>query len=196
MLVTSETTKHKNSMKKNSKSNDPGRPQYEIKWPRAKFTFTDLEIENGVNPNTGKGKNCTTLTLRKGLKRDQAKRGHSVIVCLKDILAEPNSKSGLGRKQLVYARRSMAEKYANKTSAPRKAKADVPVNVSTAPVDATSQATVDYEAQKAALLAPTPAVTITPDPTPAPVAEVAPEPVTEAAPVAETAPVSAEPVTA
>lgn len=188
-------------MKKNSKSNGPGRPQYEIKWPRGKFTFTDLEIENGVNPKTGKGKNCTTLTLRKGLKRDQAKRGHSVIVCLKDILAEPNSKSGLGRKQLVYARRSMAEKYATAKSAPRKAKADVTVDVAntpTAPVDAVSQGTVDYEAQKAALLAPTPAVTITPDPTPAPVAEdaaPAPEAVAaETANVAETA--TAEPVTA
>ena len=188
-------------MKKNSKSNGPGRPQYEIKWPRGKFTFTDLEIENGVNPKTGKGKNCTTLTLRKGLKRDQAKRGHSVIVCLKDILAEPNSKSGLGRKQPVYARRSVAEKYATKTSAPRKAKADVTVNVSTtAPVDAVSQSTVDYEAQKAALLAPTPAVTITPEPvaeTPAP----APEAVAaETAAVAETAQAEVatapEPVTA
>lgn len=189
-------------MKKNSKSNGPGRPQYEIKWPRGKFTFTDLEIENGVNPKTGKCKNCTTLTLRKGLKRDHAKRGHSVIVCLKDILAEPNSKSGLGRKQLVYARRSMAEKYATAKSAPRKAKADVSVNVSTAPVDAVSQSTVDYEAQKAALLAPTPAVTITPDPTPAPVAETpAPEAVAaETAAVAETAQAEVatapEPVTA
>jgi hypothetical protein len=169
-------------MNKNSKSNGPGRPKYEIKWPRGKFTFTDLEIENGVNPKTGKGKNCTTLTLRKGLRRDQAKRNQSMIVCLKDILAEPNSKKGMGRKQLVYAPRSIADKCATqpsvprkaKTSTPRKAKTDVTVNVSNTPptpANAVSQSTLDYEAKKAALLAPTPAVTITSDPSPAPVAE-------------------------
>lgn len=173
-------------MKKNSKSNGPGRPRYSVKWPRGKFTFTDLEIENGVNPKSGKGKECTTLTLRKAVKRELGNRRSGAIVLVKDTLAEPNSKSGLGRKQLVYTRRPgvTAQKA---TAAPRKAKVtapDVTVNV--------SQATTDYEAQKAALLAPTPAVTITPDPTPAPEATPAPEPVAET--VAETA--QAEPTLA
>lgn len=191
-------------MNKNSKQikhDGPGRPHYVVRWPRGKFTFTDLEIENGVNPKTGKGKNCTTLTLRKALKRELSNRRSGAVVHLKDTLADPNSKSGLGRKQYVYTRRTGVT--ASKASAPRKAAAaaaaDVTVNV--------SQATQDYEAQKAALLAPIPVVTITPAPTPAPVApEVTPEaapvaadpaPTAEAtpAPVAETAPV-AEPVTA
>lgn len=166
-------------MKKNNKSKSksngpggPGRPQYEIKWPRGKFTFTDLEVENGVNPETGKGKNCTTLTLRKGLKRDLAKRSHSVIAQLDGVLAEPNSKSGKGRKQLVYIRRVKTD--AAKTHK-GKTKADVTVDISST-TDAVSQSTTDYEAQKAALLAPTPAVTITPEPTPATTAE---EPSTE-----------------
>lgn len=178
------TSKSTTSTAKVSKKG-PGRPQYQIKWPTGKFTFTDLEIENGVNPDTGKGKDCTTLTLRKGLKRDQGKRGYSLIVLLKGVLAEPNNKKGLGRKQLVYARRTVADKFVAKpakpatkevkTPAPRKAKkvsapkSDVTVDVATPqpePVEAVnevSQDTVDYEAQKAALLEPTPAVIITPD---------------------------------
>jgi hypothetical protein len=157
-------------MNKNKAQNrGPGRPQYQIKWPKGKFTFTDLETENGVNPNTGKGKECTTLTLRKGLKRDLAKRNRSEIVILKGVLAEPNSKNGLGRKQLVYARRVVADKFEAKAKsvapAKDKAKSKPAPEVSTAtPVDAVSKDTTDYEAQKAALLATTPAVTITPAP--------------------------------
>ena len=170
----------------------PGRPQYQMLIPSGKFTFTDLEIANGVNPKTGKGKRCTTLTLRKNLKKDMYildKKGeiartnpNSLIVLLKDILAEPDSKSGLGRKQLVYIRRSQLNRAGKSNSNARKSRkqaADVAVNVGV------SQATQDYEATKAALLAPdpVPAVTITPAP-----AVVETATATEAIPVA--APVS------
>lgn len=186
-------------MKKNSKAQNrgPGRPKYTPVIPRGKFTFTDLEEANGVNTKTGKGKNCTTLTLRKWLKRELSNRRSGAIVLLKDVLADPNSKSGLGRKQYVYTRR--AGVTAPKAAAPkatRKAKATADV----------SQSTQDYEATKAALLADTSVSVATPDPTPAPAPEATPEaapvaadpaPTAEATPepVAETAP-TAEPVTA
>lgn len=187
-------------MNKNSKQvkhNGPGRPRYEVKWPRGKFTFTDLEIENGVNPDTGRGKECTTLTLRKALKRELTNRRSGAVIHLKDALADPNSESGLGRKQYVYTRRTGVATA--KASAPHKAKSKAPADV--------SESTTKYEATKAALLADT-SVPVTSNPTPAPAPEVNPTP--EAAPVAvdpaptaeatpapaaETAP-TAEPVTA
>jgi hypothetical protein len=184
-----------------SQHRGPGRPRYIPLIPRGNFTFTDLETLNGVNPATGEGKNCTTLTLRKWLKRDMyitdktgkvIRTNHkSSVMLVKDTLAEPNGKNGLGRKQYVYTRRAgtpVAKASPAKASAPRKVKADVTVDVSTAPapVDAVSTETKDYEAQKAALLAP--AVTITPEPETAPVAEdpatPAPEPILDTAPVA------------
>lgn len=172
----------------NKNKNSVGRPKYEIKWPRGKFTFTDLEVENGVNPKTGKGKQCTTLTLRKGLKRELARRSHSVIVLLKDTFADPTSKKGLGRKQFVYQRRVVA-------------RAEKPVNESAPKAkDSVSKATKSYEALKAELLAPTPAVEITSPVAPieTPVAEVPPVDLTSDrsaklpdAPVAEVAPEAA-----
>jgi hypothetical protein len=148
-------------MKKQEKvSNGPGRPQYEIKWPRSKFTFTDLMIANEVDPKTGKGNLCSKLTLVKGLKRE-LKGNSSLIIKLKDVFAPPNSKNGLGRKQLVYSRRSMVRNPNNTKNE------EVTTDV--------SQDTKDYEAQKAALLAPSSeivmapeVVVITPEPIPAP----------------------------
>ena len=166
-------------MKKNNKSSGPGRPQYQIKWPSGKFTFADLAIENGVNPKTGKGKNCTKLTLRKGLQRDFVKGDQSVIVRLENTFAEPAG-SGIGRKQLVYMRRTQLEAKQAKDAL----KADVHVNVSTIPTeDAVSQSTADYEAQKAALLAPTPVMTIITPISDSPVdTALAPDPVAETVP--------------
>ena len=169
----------------------PGRPKYEPVIPKSRFTMTDLCEANGVNLKSGKGKNCSRLTLIKFIARDAKRKGHSLIVRLKDTVAEPNSKDGLGRKSFVYQMRSKHD--AAKT--PRKAKPAAPHVV--------TQTTVDYESQKAALLAPTPAVVITapaapvaPEtaPTPAPVAEVKAETETVTAPTAEvpaeTAPVA------
>jgi hypothetical protein len=171
-------------MNKNSKQNGPGRPKYIPSIPHGKFTFTDLEVENGVNPKTGKGKKCTTLTLRKWLKRELSNRRTGAVMLLKDTLAEPNGKSGLGRKQLVYTHRTGVA--APKASAPRKAK-------DTAPTADVSQSTKDYEATKNALLADTAVTIATPDPTPAPAPEVTPAPETTAEATPEAAPVAADP---
>jgi len=151
-------------MSKNAKTNKngrgPGRPSYVIKWPTGKFTFQDLEILNGVNPETGKGENCTKLTLRKGMAKDLALKGKSFIVKT-DETRKPDSESGLGRKSFVFVRRSklVAAKAAKK-------------------------------AAKTTVLAPVVTITSTPAPapTPAPVAE--PATTEAAPAVAETAPVA------
>jgi len=148
----------------------PGRPAYEVKWPTSKFTMADLMEKNGVNPKTGKGKFCTKLTLVKALARDHAKRGHSFIVKL-DETREPNSKSGLGRKTFVYIRRSKLDTL--KTASKSTASVNVGTKSTKTRAPKVTSTTADYEATKADLLAPVPAVTITPDPTPAPEAEPA-----------------------
>lgn len=158
------------------KNKGPGRPKYRPNIPKGKFTFTDFEIANGVNPKTGKGKDCTTLTLRKWLKEDLSKRGHSTIVHLKDTFAEPTSKAGLGRKQYVYQRRAgvsvKAVAHAPETPAAGKSKATkksrktakTPADtvIPVVEVNAISPETANYEAQKAELLAPV--VSIAPAP--------------------------------
>lgn len=88
----------------------PGRPRYAPKIPSGKFTFDRLCELNGVDTETGKGENCSALTLRKFLKRDMYTekgnpRNTSEIVLLKDEKREPDSEKGLGRKALVYIRR-------------------------------------------------------------------------------------------
>jgi len=138
-------------MKRNIKRG-PGRPMADITIPNKKFTFAELcEVNSHV----------TALTLRKFLKRDAARKGKSEVVLVKDETREPIAKkkanAGLGRKVFVYIRRSKAT--ALKTA--RKSNVSVPLSTKT---------TADYEAQKAALLAPTPApVADTTAPTPAPV---------------------------
>jgi len=171
-------SKNKNAKKTDKKG--PGRPSYQIKWPTGKFTFTDLMIANEVNPETGKGKFCTKLTLRKGIDKDmfhldkngnidKDKPRRDSLIVKTDETRPPES--GLGRNSFVYVRRSKLQSTKSTKS------------------KGTSKATVDYEAQKAALLAPVVDIT-PPEPvsTPDPVV-TAPEPVT-----AEVA-VTQEPVT-
>jgi hypothetical protein len=128
--------------KTNKSSNGPGRPAYQIKWPTGKFTFQDLEILNGVDPETGKGKVCTKLTLRKGLARDLALNSKSLIVKTKETRA-PDSESGLGRKSFVFIRRSKLQATKAKKSA-KAAEVLAPV-VTIAPVE-TPVETVAVEA--------------------------------------------------
>ena len=145
-----------------------GRPMATIKIPNRKFTFDDLKAENT---------HVTPLTLRKFIARDMfmcddngkpdrsRPRRNSSIVLVKDDLREPNSAKGLGRKCLVYSLRS-------KVSAVKTAK--------TPKVTATADTVSDYEAQKAALLAPEPTVTV-------PVVDITPA--TVEAPATSTLPV-------
>lgn len=161
----------KNTKTVKTEKRGPGRPAKQIKWPNGKFTFANLMVRNGVNLTTGKGSFCTKLTLNKALARDLALGKKSVIVRLAETR---KPKGGIGRSSFVYELR-------NKTAQAKPAKRNkTTVTVGT-----------DYEAQKAALLTPTPAVVIT-TPEPAPVTET-PAPVVEQAPVAET---TTDPVTA
>jgi len=164
----------------------PGRPQYTPIVPRGKFTFTDFEVINGVNPETGKGDMCTTLTLRKWLKRDLLDR-QSLVVHLRGVTAEPASKNGLGRKQYVYQRRSLA---GNKPTVKAPAKTDTATPEVIVDV---SQATKDYEAKKVELGIAVPAVTITPE-APAVETTLEPDPVAEA-PTPQASIVEVTPVT-
>lgn len=91
----------KNTKKTEKKYDRPGRPMYVPKFPeKDTFTFMDFLVSNGVNPKTGKGKNCTVLTLRKWLKRDKAKGDESTL-----ILVESQSTGKRGRKAHVYTLR-------------------------------------------------------------------------------------------
>lgn len=156
--------------------NSPGRPKYVPVIPKSRFTMTDFMVANGVNLETGKGKNCSKLTLIKFLARDAKRKGHSTVVRLKDITAEPNSKDGLGRKALVYQLRTKFEASKAKASAaPAKKVTDKAVKT----------AAENYETTKAAILAPvaeivpTPAAVVAetvPEPTPAPTAEATQSP--------------------
>lgn len=174
------------NMKRNIKRNGPGRPAYTPVIPKGKFTMNDLCEANGVSLKTGKGKLCSKLTLVKWLAKQLANR-RSGLVTKTDATAEPNSKDGLGRKSFVYIRRPGMSAKTLKTA-----------TKSTVSVKLAPQTTADYEATKAALLAPSPAPVTPTEPVTAPVAEVAPaaEPAPAAAPEV-TAPVAAtDPVTA
>jgi len=198
--------KSKNSKKNTAaviKHDHPGRPRYEMKFPRsAEWTFTQLMAVNGVDTDKGsktfgKGPNCTMLTLRKNLEADMYlhAEGKPCIskhrtrvnprsqVCLVDgVTAEPDSESGLGRRAALFRLRSVAAKDHSKDKAP-KAKAPRKAKVKAENVSET----IEAEAKKI-LAEPTVAVTITP---------AAPEtaPVIPTAPV-ETAPVAATPAPA
>jgi hypothetical protein len=149
------------NIKKNTNAKrGPGRPKYTPIIPKSRFTINDLCEANGVNLETGKGKLCSRLTLIKHIARDAKRNGKSEIVRLKDTVAQPNSENGLGRKSFVYQLRSKVT--AGKSTTKKTPKTANPT-------------TQTYEEQKAALLTPTPAVTIAPEPihvketTPAPV---------------------------
>lgn len=152
---------------KKTASRGPGRPRYVPTVPNKRFTFEELCEANGVNTETGKGKNCTMLTLRKFLKSEMFTdsgnpKPNSAIMLVKDETREPNSKKGLGRKCFVYAIR--------KGKSVKKAKRTASVNIGTStrkPKTAkVSTSTAKYEAAKLALTAPAPA------PVSAPAAEV------------------------
>jgi hypothetical protein len=172
LLIVTTTNKNKNKYMKTkvTKSYDhPGRPAYIPVVPRGRFTMNDLCEANGVNLKSGKGKNCSRLTLVKWVAKQLGNKRSGLIVKVKDETSEPNSKKGLGRKAFLYIRRAT---NGLKTAA----KSNVSVKMGT---------TADYEATKAALLGtPVTAVTVAPTPAPAPAAE----PVTETAPVAPAAP--------
>ena len=204
--------KNKTAMKnKNKKSADtntkrsPGRPKYTPVIPKSRFTVTDLCEANGVDLKTGKGERCSKLTLIKFLARDMyhrfesgknagkpnydKPRSNSTVVLLEDIVAEPNSEAGLGRKSYVYQLRSKFEaSNGNKAAAP---KAKTPAPRKSAPKKTVAEANKTYEATKAAILAPVVAIAPAPAPVPeAPKAEV-PAPVaavTPPAPVPEATP--------
>jgi hypothetical protein len=147
----------------------PGRPAYIPVIPRGRFTMNDLCEENGVNLKSGKGKNCSRLTLVKWVAKQLGNKRSGLIVKVKDETSEPNSKKGLGRKAFLYIRRVVA-KDGLKTAA----KSNVSVKM--------TPTTESYEATKAALLGtPAPAVTVA---APTPAAEPVTEPVS---PTAETA---------
>jgi hypothetical protein len=156
-------------MKSNKRS--AGRPKYEPIMPKGKFTINDFCESNGVNIKSGKGDKCSKLTLIKFLARDHKRGGKSVIVKLADVVAEPNSKAGLGRKAYVYQLRTKVAAPAPKVTpkakvkSPRKAK---PTGV--------TAAVAQYESVKNDILAP--------------VADVASDPVesTPAEPVTAPAP--------
>ena len=200
-------------MKKNTKQtkyNNPGRPRRQVTIPKAKvFSFSDIQDANGCDSNPksktyGKAltkDGCTTLCLRNFLKRDNARKGKSLIVKVKGVTAEPNSESGLGRRKDLYCLRVNKDSISTPTQKIRKVRTP----------KSTGCSTPDYEAMKAAICTPSPepapasvtipVATFAPEATPAPVTPVAPAPVAETpapvtpeaapAPVTETpAPVS------
>lgn len=157
--------------------NGPGRPLYVPKFPRKdEWTMNDFCKANSVDVETGKGPNCSKLTLIKWMARDKARKGRSLVKRL-DHTAPPSSENGLGRKAFLF---SLREKLApgSDVEAPAPVTAEVPaVNepVTTdapAPGEASvdvSEATKSYEATKAALLGTS--VPITDIAAPAPQAE-------------------------
>lgn len=193
-------------MKRNSTPQGPGRPKYQPVFPtRKEWDFLNFLDANGVNPKTGKGKNCTKLTLTKFLDRDLwiraesrgKKKGKilranpkSIVVRLANTFSEPESKSGMGRKGFVYSLR--AKLTGKPAKAPKTAKVEkTPRKTRTPKTADLSSATKQYEELKAILATPTPAVTVTPAPAPEAVAPETAAPAPEAI-AAETAAVAVE----
>ena len=81
-----------------------GRPEYQPSFPRkTKWTFKDFCAAN--SDETGKMK-CAPLTLRNFITNDNARKGHSVIILVKDEKSKILAENGLGRKPLLYSLRS------------------------------------------------------------------------------------------
>ena len=156
-----------------------GRPAKAINYPNRKFTMPDLvELNKDI---------CTKLCLIQHLQKDALLGKKSVIV--KTDEKRPNA-SGRGRKLEVYIKRSkLAVATSTVAKAIAKAKKTSTVKVVDIKPEIIPVTTADYEAQKAALLAPEPVVEMT-----VPVAIT--EPPVEVAPVVEIAPVASEPVAA
>ena len=113
----------------------PGRPRYEMKFPRgAEWTFTQLMAANGVETDKsskrfGKGEKCSMLTLRKNLDfflyaktangKVSKRKGldpKSVVVIVEGVTAEPDSSTGLGRRATLYRLRHPAVKVKDTTA--------------------------------------------------------------------------------
>jgi hypothetical protein len=135
-----------------------GRPSYVPVFPKSvKWTVADW-----VESNKGK---CSKLTLVKFKNTDMFNEEgnpirNSKIVKVDGEFRKPNSAAGRGRKQEVFALRSRLAgvKVASVKSTPKKAN-PATVSISTHTVD-------DYEAKKAALLAPSEPQTVTEYPSP------------------------------
>jgi hypothetical protein len=157
----------------------PGRPKYEPLFPRTnKWTFNQFCEVNGINLETGKGPDCSVLTLRKFLKRDMFSnsgrvRSNSLVIDTGE-LAPPSSDTGLGRKSKLLQLRSKLASKSDSTPVIKKSDTakEITVNVGTdntpdvtpdiEPTPIETSNTAEYEAQKAALLGtplPTPSVT-------------------------------------
>ena len=129
---------------KSTKSTKPargvGRPKAKVIWPKGRFTFLALGILNGTFDKDGnelpkEEQRMCKLTLRNHLKWDmfnKDKNGkytvpnkNSEIVLLKDELGKPTNEAGLGRKPLIYIKRSVlaASRKAKRTAALKKAQA-------------------------------------------------------------------------
>ena len=121
-----------------------GRPAIQPKIPTSlKWTMRDFCRVNGVDYFTGKGEKCGKLTLI-NFKGKNTIGDKSLIVEL-DEVRQPDSETGIGAKQIVYALRAnlkAIEEHDAKSKAP-KSKATK------------SKATKDYDAIKTELLADT-----------------------------------------
>lgn len=114
--------KGKNKMNKRNKA---GRPRYTPTVPNGKFTFGQFCEANGMTRDADgnySGGKCTPLTLRHFLRDQKNKGSRSEVVVVKGVTKAPNGESGLGRKAMVYIRRS-------KQAAINKAKRTVKVQV-------------------------------------------------------------------
>lgn len=176
----------------------PGRPRYEMKFPRgAEWTFTQLMAVNGVETDKGskkfgKGDNCTMLTLRKNLKHDMFRsdgkvNSRSLVLEVKGVTAEPDSALGLGRRATLFRLRAIPTVKAKVIKA-----TVIKAKVIKAKAKVKTSPTAKYEATKAALFALPETTIVTAPVAPAPVAETAaPAPEVEI-PIANEAPAAPE----
>lgn len=141
-------------------SNGPGRPAYSMKWPRGRFTFIELMKFNGVNPKTGKGKTKRNYTTRLTVWNwlNKCRKGRNAFIERMEETADP--KNGTGRRAYVYRvipGLRPAKVAATAKPVTRKARTVVAkvTKVTRKPrTPKVTSTTADYEAQKAALLAP------------------------------------------
>lgn len=147
-----EVEKNK-QIKMEKQANSKGRPTYQPRFPtKNKWTFRNLCDVNGVVWITGKGKNCSKITLQKYMWRDAELKENSLIVNTGEVV-----KVKAGRPPELFSLRS---KYVPATDTP------VTVDVGTEPEQEQEQepiiphdvttvnTTEEYEALKANLLAP------------------------------------------
>lgn len=139
-------TNDKSAAKSATKSTNqgPGRPSAKVLWPKGKFTFLALCVLNGATDAEGndlpkKERRMCKLTLRNHLKRDMFKEDadgeltipnpKSEIIVVKGEKGDCVAENGLGRKPILYVRRSVAAASRKAKATVRKAKANVTVPV-------------------------------------------------------------------